>query len=414
MSDEYAGLILEDELLDHLATSEGAYAVWKERLLPEVIPDSDEGIRDALTFVISYMDEYRAAPPIEVITDETGYDEFNEPKAPIAYVIAKLRDRYKRQEARKIITKMGRLSAVPDEAIQHGLTELSRLRLETSERGGMITSDNMFGVIDDYRIRIQSDAQQGVSFGYEAIDTWLGGLHLGEVVVVMARPKRYKSWQLLKSAEAAIMDFKPVSFATMELSEKEMRDRFGCMVAGVSWDRFVHHMLDAREEDMLEDAARFLIEHPAKVNFFRPKPGERTVEYLTAMAIEQEAEVLYVDQLSWFDGAKDDGNWRIIGKIMEELKDAAQHFPIYMAAQYNRVQSLEEGIGDLANIGLSDAIGQTADTLLGLYASKDMHHQGILHMGIVESRRFQQQSWELKVELSKNSNFRLLNTLQQA
>lgn len=410
---EYVGLVLEDQLLDHLATPEGAKAIWRERLPLDAIPDSEDGIRDALAFVMEYMDEFREPPAVSVLSDETGYDEFNEPQAPVEYVINKLRDRYKRKEARAVITKMGRLSGDPDASIAYGLGELTRLKVATAERGNSVTSDNMFGTIDDYRIRLLSPEARGITFGYDAMDDHLNGLRRGEVTVILARPKRYKSWQLLKSAHDAFVDGRSFDFATMELSEEEMRDRFMCMAAEVNWDRFQHRLLLAEEEDRLEEVAQDLKGMEHKFRFHRPKPGDRNVHYLSAMAQDFGADVMYVDQLSWFDGAKDEKGWSIIGKIMEQLKDAAQNFPIYMAAQYNRTAVLEEGIADIASIGLADFIGQTADNLLGIYASKDMHNQNVMHLGVVESRAFQQRTWEVKVELTHKSNFKLLNTIDK-
>lgn len=405
---EYEGIVLEDQLLDHLATPGGATAVWRERLLPEVIADEDEGIREALKFVLRYMDEYREAPNIAVIAEETGYEDFAEPVAPIEYVIEKLKERYQRKQLRAVVTKIARLSKEPDAALTYGLDELSRIRMETSSAGKTITSWDMLSVIDRYHERLE-DHGEGITFGYEEIDKHLGGLLPGQVTVVLARPKRYKSWQVLKSAaDAVLIGQRNVFFETMELQELEMSNRFLCMAAGVSWYRFSHNLLEAEHVRQLEKTATELAEWPHKITFHRAKRGERTVQNIVAQAMEAEAEALYVDQLSWFDGAKDEGNWRIIGKIMEELKDAAEHFPIYMAAQYNRVQAMEEGIGDLANIGLSDAIGQTADNLLGIYASRDMLENKIIQLGIVESRSFEPITWEIKVELTEHSNFRCL------
>lgn len=409
---EFVGLVLEDQLLDHLATPEGATAVWKERLHPEVIPDSDAGVRDALKFVIEYMDTHREPPPLAVLSEETGYDEFNTPETPIAYVISKLRERYQKQNLRQIITKMGRLSATPDESLTYGLTELQRVKLETAERGTTRSSHDLASVVDDYYRRLKNPDDM-ISFGYGLMDEHLGGLRLGELVVILARPKRYKSWQLTKSAVEAFRDGKNVFFETMELSEADMQARFLCMLAGISWQKYQRHLLSSDEIEHLERISRWAIhEHPAKATFHRAKPGERTVENIVAHALEAEAKAVYIDQLSWFDGAKDERAWQKIGQIMEGLKDAAQQFPIYMAAQYNRSQAFEEGIGDLANIGLADSIGQTADLLLGMYASRNMLTNKVLHLGVVESRSFEPTAWEIKVELTEHSNFKMISALQ--
>ncbi len=409
---EYVGLVLEDQLLDHLATPEGALAVWKERLDPEVIPASDEGIREALKFVVGYIDQYREPPTAAILADETGYDSFQEPEAPIEYVIERLRDRFRRQQVKAVTTKVGRLSADPEAAMNFAMEEFGRIKSATQKVGGTITDSDFHTTLDDYR-RAQELIETGASLGYEEIDAHLGGLRLGEVTVILARPKRFKSWQLTKSAGQTFLDGENISIATMEMTEKVMRDRLHCMLAGVSWSHFEHKCLEQFEIDKLEEIADWIEDQPNKIHIFRPTIGERNVANLVNQAGEHEADVLYIDQLSWFDGAKDEGNWRIIGQIMEQLKDASMHFPIYMAAQYNRVQAKEEGIGDLANIGMADAIGQTADTLLGIYSNKDMLTNKLIHLGVVDSRSFEPITWEIKVQLTEHANFKFLNVLSE-
>lgn len=408
---EYDGLILEDQLLDHLATPEGATAIWKERLLPEVLPQSEEDAKVVLQFVLTYMDEHRTPPDISVIAAETGMETYNEPIAPVEYVISKLRERYQRRQLRKITERVGQLAVEPESALTHGLDELTRLRLETTSRKGEVSSGDLWDAIDRYRER-QVEGLEGITFGYEQIDNHLGGLKIGELSVVLARPKRYKSWQLLKSAADALVDHN-VAFATMELSEQEMQDRLLCMVSGVSWAKFKSNTL--RQEDLLamEETAHDLQGHPYKCHIFRPKIGERTPGYLTAYAIEKEAECLYIDQLSWFDGARDDRAWQKIGTIMEELKDAATNFPIYMAAQLNREAVAIDGLADIDKAGLSDMIGQTADNLFAIHASRDMMQSNpkIIQFGLRESRAFEPQAWEIRVDLSKESNFHCIGEL---
>jgi replicative DNA helicase len=408
---EFVGLVLEDQLLDHLATPEGAMAIWKERLDPEVIPETDAGIREALKFVTNYIDQYREPPSVGIIADETGYSEFAAPEAPVSYVIERLRDRYRRTQLKQVTTKIARLSKDSEAALNYGLDELSKIKVRTTEVAGSITEKDFRGTMDDY-VLAQQDIENGITTGYELIDSHIGGLRTGEITVILARPKRYKSWQLIKSLVGAFEEGRNVSIATMEMSEKVMRNRIHCMFAGVNYARFEHKILNDDElADMERVAEQLEEEGENRLLLFRPKIGERNVANLANQAGEHEAEVLFIDQLSWFDGAKDEGNWRIIGQIMEQLKDASMHFPIFMAAQYNRVQAKEEGIGDLANIGLADAVGQTADMLLGIYANKDMLTNRLLHLGIVDSRSFEPISWEIKVELTEHSNFKALNVL---
>jgi len=405
---EFAGLPVEDQLLDHLATSEGATAIWKDRLDPVCV--KDDGVRDALSFVLKFMDEHREPPALALFSEETGFDEFQLPKTPVKYVITKLRDQYRRAELRKVVTKIGRLSSDPEEAVSYGLRELSDIQLLTSSRGENLSSLDMLSTVDRYNESLKNP-QMGISLGYPAMDRAIGGLRLGELTVILGRPKRYKSWQVLKSADAAWEQGHTGAIQTMELSSADMLDRWVCMRTGISWKKFKDKMLSAQDLADIEDMYDFVLEQKQQLHFLRPKPGERNVAHLVNTAQEVGADVMYIDQLSWFDDAKSDDSWRKIGKIMEQLKDAASLFPIYMACQFSREAANLTEIADLSKIGLSDMIGQTSDTILGLYASSEMMDQKILHMGVVESRSFEKIGWELKVHLSEDSDFHVLNKL---
>lgn len=406
---DFAGIVIEDQLLDHLATPEGCSSVWKDGLDPETVEDSD--IRLALEFVLDYMHEHREPPPVAILSDETGYDEFRVPQVPIEYVMEKLRDGYRRKHLRAVTTKIGRLSGDPAEALSYGLRELSAIQVVTAGKSGNLSSDDMLSFLDRYEERLE-DPRSGISFGYPDMDRLLGGLRRGELAFVLGRPKRYKSWQLLKSADAAWETGLTGVVQTMEITSEDMLDRWVCMRAGLNWSKFKGGLLGPDDYKLVRETHEEVQSFEHKIHFLRPQPGSRNVAYLVGTALDLGADVMYVDQLSMFDDAKsDDRSWLKIGKICEQLHDACDHFPIYVAAQFNREAASLGELADLAKIGLSDFIGQAADILLGLYASGEMHDNKLLHFGVVEARSFERASWELKVELNEASNFKTLKRL---
>lgn len=410
---DFAGLILEDQLLDHLATPEGCVAVWRERLSPEIIPEVNDGIREALAFVIRYIDEYGEAPDVSVLSEETGYEDFEDPIAPIEYVIDKLKERNVRKELKQAITKVSRLVGDPNVALQTMFSEASRIIAENISRRNVLDSYNTGLVLDRYKDR-QLIRDSGISFGYEAIDDALGGMRKGELYFVIGRPGRYKSWQLIKSATESYQNGNNVVIETLEMTADEMQDRFLCQIAGVSWDQFMHGALPPKDEAILKEAGEWLLEQENRVYFHHPAITERTVPHMKQFALEVEADVLYIDQLSFIHSTKySDQRWLEVGYICQELKVASADFPIMCAAQFNREAAKAKSVKDLdlANIGLSDSVGQTADIVFGLYANKDMMNTRVLQYGIVKSRAFSERAWELKVSLSYDSNFSLVDEL---
>jgi len=415
MSDlEYTGLVLEDQLLDHLATTEGCMAVWRERLSPDIIPEVNDGVRDALIFVIRYIDEYGVAPDVSILSEETGYEDFEEPIAPIEYIIDKMKERNVRKELKQALTRVGRQSGDPKQALQTMFQEASRIMTENLSYRKVLDTYNMSMVVDRYERR-RTVHETGISYGYTEMDLLLGGMRIGELYFVIARPKRYKTWQLIKSASETFQNGNNVVFHTLEMKAEEMQDRFLCMISGVSWDQFQHNSLPPADVEILKEASAWLGDQPHKLMFNHPPINERTVSHMKQFALEHQPDVMYVDQLSWITPSRPSPGqrWLEIAYICEELKDAAEDFPIMCAAQFNRNQALIKPKSfldlELSNIGLGDSIGATADMVLGIFANKDMMSQRGIHYGVIDSRTFEPRAWDVKVELGLNSNFRVID-----
>lgn len=399
-----------------MATPEGATAVWQAKLPVDALPKDADIARDALEFVLGYMDEFREPPDVSVISEEIGVDEFNVPIAPVEYVMEKLRERYKKREVAKVIDAAGTKVAKgtdPNETIAFGIEELTRLRLESANKKISTDSTELHLTLEEY---FAEEDEGDITTGFPDVDEHIGHFKTGTLNIILARPKRYKSWLLLNSAVAAFEEqVGPIEFATLELSATEMRKRFTCMVTDTSWANFQTKTLREKDIEYIREIADGLAnKFPHKFHLTHVEPGERSVRNIVASALEHGAKALYIDQLSWLDGARDERYARHrIGEAMEELKDASQYFPIIMAAQLNREAAGIEGLADISKIAEADFVGQTADNLFAIHASKDMMSSTprIIHFGLIESRSYEPQAWEIAVKLSENSSFKCLGEL---
>ncbi len=409
---EVSGIVIEDQLLDHLATPEGAMSIWRERLEPAIVGD-DEDVRKVLIWTTNYIDEHREAPTKELLKYEFGLD-FLEPVAPLDYVLDKFRERYRRKQAQRAISKVAKIvNSDPEEAVALAFSEFARIRAETVSRETMRDSQDIGSRVDAYNERVLTGNTAGVTFGWPQIDEILGGLRLGCLYFVLARPKRYKSWFVLKSAHEAWKGGEDVDFNTLELPITEMQDRWLCMLAGVSYGAFMHHRLTHQDLQHLDWARNYAAEQNNKIRFLQPPRGERTVGHLlqTATETDRPPAVIYIDQLSFLESTRKtaiDQRWREVEFICEDLAEAKNQFPIYVAAQFNREAASLNEMADLAQIGLSDAIGQKADMVLGLYASKDMIANKVIEFGTVAARSFEHARFEMKTGLEGDDYIKFL------
>lgn len=407
-----AGLILEDQLLDHLGTEEGALELRKQRFSVDWINQKEVDVRRVFEYVMGFLREHGESPSVEVLVYEFGAD-FKEPEAPLDWLIEEFRQRYRRKEAQDVLKRVNRMvGPSPTEAVRLGSQEFSRIQKETLERKTETDSDDLEDVIERYKDRIMKRSDTP-TFGYPELDADFNGIE--GLVFTIARPKRYKTWQLIKAAVYNQMCGFTVALPSLEMPKEEILDRYACMRAGISWQRFRKGGLTPEDFDAIRQAKDENEQSPNKVHIFRPPVGQRTVEHMMMHANEVGANVCLIDQLKWIESSRPNSErWREVEYICEDLKEAANNYmPLMVAAQFNREAASLSEMADLSKIGLSDAIGQTADLLLGTYASKEMLQNKIIQYGTIDSRNFEPQRYDVKVDLSQNSDFRVLKRLEE-
>jgi hypothetical protein len=79
-------------------------------------------------------------------------------------------------------------------------------------------------------------------------------------------------------------------------------------------------------------------------------------------------------------------------------------------AQFNRggdtMEELEDFTG--SKVGLTDMIPQSADTLYGIFESKDLRANKQMEFGILEARNHGKASWYISTELDAKTEFKVV------
>lgn len=402
---------IEDQLLDHLAVSDSAMRLFRERFSEELVSDREPELRKLIRFVFDYIDSNKIPPTTEVLEYETGI-QFESPKCEIGWLINKFRDRYKRNKTKEVLIKASRKASVaPDEALSLAVTNLNELQAITSPRRHELSTRDWGVRLEAYQKKALEGKLTGYTFGWDEVDQYIGGLKIGEVAYVIGRPKRKKSFFLLKSAFETTMHpvnpGKAVLFS-LEMSEEVMYDRYMAMVAGINYGKMVDGRLSLEEYETLaqiEEEVRDWDESRSLV-IASPPSGQRTVQALRQYALDLGADVVYIDQLSFLRSTRSvpaDKRHIEVEYINEDLREAATDFPIYIAAQFNREAASMGEMADLSKIGLSDSIGQKADILLGLYQNKDMQQNNIIEFGVIDARNYGIHRWEINTDFTRTS-----------
>lgn len=416
MESEANPIVLENELIDHLGIGETAQYLFDQRFLSEYLTDEEPTGRSILEFQFDHIDKYGVPATKEVLESTFSNIEFLEPSSDVNWLIDQFRNRFARGKVENVLTDVASTlyTKDPNETLDSSIDSLIRIRESVRSKKYAINAYDYQDLLKKYYDDIENRKHRGITFGFREVDEALGGLKQGELIYVIGRPKRYKSWMLMKSMVEAQKDGARCVFFTLEMELEEMFHRYACMAAGISWPRFKNGDLSAMEMDTFFKNMERAIDS-GSVNIIKPPRGERTVNSLKLIAKEHGADVIYIDQLKFIESGRKisaDLRFREIEYVNEDLKDACGDIPFFVAAQFNREAANLKEMADLSKIGLSDSIGQTADAILGLHQTKDMRTSQVLELGIIEARAYEAASWELKVELSQNSNFRITGLTQ--
>jgi replicative DNA helicase len=408
-------LSLEGELLDHLAIPENAQRLYELRFNPELLTDEEAVAKTALEFQFSHITKYGTPATKEVLESRFADISFVSPSSEAEWLVDQFRERYARSETEMALVNLAKriYKDSPEELIDEISNDLNRIRETIRSKKTEVSSSEYRSVLDEYWMSSEKGVSQGVTYGFPAVDQVLKGLKPGELVYVIGRPKRYKSWMLMKSMVEAQKVGKRAVFFTLEMDIPEMYERYVCMASGISWSAFKNRELMPSDMDTMMKRLD-TISNSSDIYVIKPPRGQRSVHSLKMIAKEHGADIVYIDQLKFIESTvkvKADMRFREIEYINEDLKDACSDFPFYVAAQFNREAANLAEMADLSKIGLSDSIGQTADVVLGLHQTEDMRKSRVLQLGVIEARSYSAAKWEVVVELSQNSNFRVTGVL---
>jgi replicative DNA helicase len=213
----------------------------------------------------------------------------------------------------------------------------------------------------------------GVPTGFTELDDMLGGMQLGDLIVIAARPSMGKTALGLSILEyIGIVESTPAAFFSLEMSKQQIAQRMLCSHAQVEMQRLRHGKLSDKEITKLRLVAGNMRDYPV---FVDDTPGMSVME-LRAKArrlkLLHGIKVLFVDylQLMYDRAAARESRQQEISSISRGLKALGRELeiPIVALAQLNR--QVEERTGNrprMSDLRESGAIEQDADVVILLH-----------------------------------------------
>lgn len=410
-------LDLELELVRHI-TSNGYDALRPYNLRSELYDLDDKernpnvvNVQSLLSWLHDFFDEHKGSPSNPVMFSEFPWlveDKYQEsPETEIDYLAQKIRNRYAKTLQRRQLRLLA--NASPEEYARLYTEGSRKIYNAVADNTFVIRGDDVFGVVEYQKKRVEESKTLGVSLGFKAVTDWTGGVRPGHLAVLAALPKRFKTWFLIKAyLEQAMAGEAPVLF-TLELSKEEITGRILCLISGVPYTRYYRGELMPNEWKAIESAAKVFARYRGAI--VESPLGDRFVSSLLYEAERYEATSIIVDQFSFLQWSgnhfKENEGYK---EIVYDIKNACLTYdlPWYMAAQLNR-QSVEDDEFPIAqHLGLTRALEEASDLIMGIKSNDALREENQAMLGVVEARHCEagpKARWTVQYEFRNKTEF---------
>jgi replicative DNA helicase len=333
-------------------------------------------------WIQAFVKEYGKLPSPETLMSELQI-KLPETAEPASYYVDICKKRYVEEEMKRAGAEatqilQGPALKDPIKAFEHMLSILHAVKIGMDH--DYLQDFRKTEVIEGYLQAAWAGDIVGVEMGWPYMDEMSGGLVGGDVVSVVARPGRGKTWLLLWSALHAWRSGWTPLFVSMEMDLLLLQMRLAGLVASIEPKKLKTGWIDPKEKERL---AKHLARVSNAENPFWLADGNltSTVSDVAMYAAQLQPDIIFIDGaylLSHEDKRLNkyqrvDANCELIKKSLA----AKLRLPVVASFQFNRDadkkikkkdkdgnQKEEVGLEDIAH---SDAIGQISSLVLALF-----------------------------------------------
>jgi len=238
------------------------------------------------------------------------------------------------------------------------MESLKQLTFEYTQIKALDIKENPEERLEDYS---SGKIEYGITSGLLMLDGKTSGWKKGQLIVLTGRPKRGKTWLMVKWAMEAFRAGKRVLFASLEMTREEIRSRFDALYFGIS-PTAIENKTAVITKPMRDKA----ISLQKFKGAFTAVDDAYDITTIQTYVQQFEPDVVFIDAVYLMkDGANlKDADWRKMAEVSRNLKAFAKivRTPVVISSQLNRQ-------GDVA---FSDAFRQDADVLMSLKQTEEM------------------------------------------
>ena len=237
------------------------------------------------------------------------------------------------------------------------------------------------------QLQRQSYLTPGIPYGIEYLDCVSGGMQLGDVTTIVARPGVGKSQLALWIAlHANVVAGRKVMLVTLEMPVPQCAARLLGIASGVKTSSIRLGRMSFHAKARVQERLDRLIANGAAESFLFVEGGmSRQIEDIIAMCRERRPDLMVIDGAYLLrTEVRRAAKWEIVTEVAEQIRSCALKMNIPILSTYQFAKKGEkEG---LAGIGLSDAIGQLGSFVVGLELLHDTRYEVEIRGNILKGR----------------------------
>jgi hypothetical protein len=328
-----------------------------------------EAEQQAYQFVADYFRQYSQFPSLAVCVSN-GHN-LPPPTEPSDYYVARMRQRHAftvvQDFGDQIRPFMARrdMSQIPDmmRAALHTMTSQSTAQ-EVQTLGDLARE-----VMDDYTRAHMRPGMQGITLGYPILDRLTNGAEGGDIITLVARPNKGKSWLLTHMAREAWRAGRSVLLVSMEMTGKQMARRVIGLDAGIN----PNYIREGRLSNFAHGSVLQTISDIRTGAPFHVIQGSfnKSLDTVDAAIQEFGPDIIYIDASYLMAPSKrnrqNGKQHEVLAAVGTEMKEMAmaRQRPFVQTVQFNREADRAEE-QSLGHIGGTDVVGQISTIVVGI------------------------------------------------
>jgi replicative DNA helicase len=332
-----------------------------------VSTDSFVAYQEIFSFIQKHSHKYNCVPSLEIIQSN-----FNEPffvkDVPLNEVKYLSDELIKNGVARKAVGIVNKYQdlLITDTygAIDSIVTQLTQIKKSNSFYKSLTDKDAIkrLQLIRDRKDAIGKGRAIGMRTGISALDRRSIGWQLGQLVLVVGRPKVGKSWLSQFIACNAYMDGNRILYVSPEMSTVEVDLRFDTVMGKMSGYQFLNDKLTVGDIDLVKytEWLTKLSKRSDWITLDSNNGHAFSVPAIASLIDEYSPTLVVVDGVVLLEGPGD-ADWERVKNIAYSLKTLAQNKKVVILGATQAARGAGANMPDASQIAYSDALLQAAD-----------------------------------------------------